>query len=168
MAAERQELQDKLEAAIQTSMVANEARLILSHELSLKNVQFKYKDEEATILRSQLAGLESELAAESDRTNAAETSLSSRITEQEKDRLTHGAELLMAGERTRGTEKALLLRHGTEVGNLKQRAQRAEADLEGAKVARNAFSSKANVLRDEVSRLLGRVEGLESSLRSSR
>lgn len=167
IAVERQALQEKLDAAIQASLVANEARLTLGHELSLRNVQYEYKDEEVTALRSRVAGLESQLSAEKARADAAMESLNARIAEQEKERITHGAELLMAEERTRGTEKALLLRHGTEVENLKQRSQRAEADLDNAKVTRDAYGAKANSLRDEVSKLLGRVEGLESNLRSS-
>lgn len=165
MAAERQALQGKLDAAMQATMIANDARLTLSHELSLKNVQFNYKDEEATALRSQVARFESQIAAEKIRGDTAEANLLARIAEQDKERITHGAELMMAEERTRGTEKALLLRHGTEVEHLKQRAQRAEAELEGAKVARDAHIAIANKLRDEVSRLLGRIEAMGDGLK---
>jgi chromosome segregation ATPase len=110
-----QQWKDTLEGMRSDLAKANEQQAQMGHELSIKTLQASHAIEKATHLAEDLAAANEQLVAMNSKCEALAEQLSARIAELLSERQRHTHELAIAEERTRGTEKAILMRHHAEV-----------------------------------------------------
>jgi Plasmid replication region DNA-binding N-term len=94
---------------------ASDQQAQMGHDLSIKTLQASHAIEKATRLAEDLAAANEQVVALNAKCEALAEQLSARIAELQSERQRHTHELAIAEERTRGTEKAILMRHHAEV-----------------------------------------------------
>jgi chromosome segregation ATPase len=94
---------------------ANEQRAQMGHDLSIKTLQASHAIEKLTHLSEELAATYEQVSSLNAKCETLGEQLAARIAELQSERQRHTHELEIAEERTRGTEKAILMRHHAEV-----------------------------------------------------
>jgi hypothetical protein len=107
-----------------------------------------------------VARLEIDLANQTARAFAAEGTSAERAQEIERLSIRHTHALELAENRTRESERVLLLRHGSEVQAFKSRAEKAEAEAAHLREIKDALQLRANKLAEDLAAAKARLESL--------
>jgi chromosome segregation ATPase len=128
---------------------ANEQQAQMGHDLSIKTLQASHAIEKATHLSEELASANEQIVAVNAKCEALAEQLLARISELQSERQCHTHELAIAEERTRGMERALLMRHHAEVELQKEKFKLVESRLDDAKVRMSIYEQRFNELKEK-------------------
>jgi chromosome segregation ATPase len=157
-AAERAMLIEKLQAVEIENRAALESRDQLGHELSLARARLEFLVPMNQKFEQRLSNFDAERKG----LIAQLTQFKQQLTDQKSlinnmaTRQTH--ELELAEERTRGTERALLMRHSAEIEPLKDKITRLSSDNEHLKTRCTAFEQRFHQANTELARAKGQLE----------
>jgi chromosome segregation ATPase len=159
-AAERVMLTEQLQAAQIENRAAQESRDQLGHELSLARTRLEFLVPTNQKLEKQVANLDVQKKG----LEAQLLQLKEQLAEQQgmiQDMGTrHTHELELAEERTRGTERALLMRHSAEIEPLKDKISRLTSDNDHLRTKCQAYEHRYHQAKSELSNLKGQIEVL--------
>jgi chromosome segregation ATPase len=162
-AAERSMLIEKLQRIEVDNRAANESRDQLGHELSLARARLEFLipmnqnlEQKIGQLNVEKQGLETQLAHIKQQLTAQQT-----FVERMAERHTH--ELELAEERTRGTERALLMRHSAEIEPLKDKITKLSSETEYYKIRSTAFEQRFHQANTDLAKVRGQLELINSS-----
>jgi vacuolar-type H+-ATPase subunit I/STV1 len=127
------ETMDAMKAAIAK---AHEQCAQMGHELSIKTLQAAHAMEKLTVISEALAASQAQLNAMQIKCQDLNSEIAARVSELQSERQRHTHELAMADERSRGTEKALLMRHHAEVELQKSKHLLLEKTIEALRATR--------------------------------
>jgi chromosome segregation ATPase len=157
-AAERSILIEKLQRVEIDNRAAHESRDQLGHELSLARARLEFLvpmnqnlEQKIGQLNVEKQGLETQLAHIKQQLTAQQT-----FVERMAERHTH--ELELAEERTRGTERALLMRHSAEIEPYKEKVARLRSEVDQLNAKCSAFEQRYYSADKELSMLRGRLQ----------
>jgi hypothetical protein len=131
------------------------------HDLSIQRLQGTVKQSQLTELQQALADAMAKCASIEKQNQYLKDQLVVQAGEFSKVVALHDEQLKSADERSRGTEKALLMRHHSEVQSIKDKAAALHLDNEGLKVRLVAAEHRCV----EATRALDRSEGALSVLK---
>jgi Plasmid replication region DNA-binding N-term len=142
-----QHWQKELDAMKVELAKANEQCAQMGHDLSIKALQSIHAIEKAESLSQAMVQAETKVAARDKENIELTAQLAVSVADLHSERQRHTRELELAEERTRGTEKAILMRHHAEVELQKEKAKLAEKQLEDAKFKAMIFEQRFNELK---------------------
>jgi chromosome segregation ATPase len=154
LAVREREYTETIDATKAAIAKAHEQCAQMGHELSIKTLQATHAMEKLTVISEALAASQAQLIATQAKCQELNSDIAARVSELRSERQRHTHELAMADERSRGTEKALLMRHHAEVELQKERTKSIEGQLEDQKLRSQAFEQKLNQIQTEYSKLL--------------
>jgi chromosome segregation ATPase len=161
-AAERSLLVEQLQQAQLDSHVAQESRNQLGHELSLAKTRLEFLVPDSLKLEQKVAAFGAERNGLEAQLTLAKKQLAEQQTMIEKMATRHTHELEMAEERTRGTERALLMRHGAEIEPLKEAIVRLNSETDHLKTKCQAYEQRYHLANSELSKTRGQLEAMAS------
>jgi chromosome segregation ATPase len=163
LAAERVMLIEQLKTAQIENRAAQEGRDQLGHELSLARTRLEF----LAPLNQKLEQQASNFDTERKRLEAQLLQLKGQLTDQQgmiRDiAARHTHELELAEERTRGTERAILMRHNAEIEPLKDRIARLSSENEHLKTRCQAFEDRFHKVNTDLAKARGQLEALAFS-----
>jgi cell division septum initiation protein DivIVA len=132
---------------------ANEQCAQMGHDLSIKTLQAQHAIEKAAALSQNVTETSALLLAKTNQCADLIEQLAASKTELISERQRHTHELAIAEERTRGAEKAVLMRHHAEVELQKAKCESLSKQLDDVKMRRDMYEQRANALQAENNRL---------------
>jgi chromosome segregation ATPase len=165
--AERKALEAKASQLLQRCHAAEEQAKQNGHDFSLKTVQLNHEIEKNERLEATIVDLNSKLSNLTSLHQEVNKQLQLRMRELEQEKARHTHELEMAETRARGTEKALLMRHDTEMTGYTSKIADLKKHNDDLQTMNVALTQRYNQARDDASRFAGQAEVLQQHIDAS-